>query len=77
MIYTLTKFDKKGEDKDMAPKPWFKNADRKMKMRIKQMENRVGISKDKEVKRVTTPHSLARRLLTQLNYNPNTLKPLS
>lgn len=58
----------------MTPKPWFKNSDRKMKMRIKQMETRVGISKDKNTKRSQTQHSLTRRFLTQLNFNPNKLR---
>lgn len=74
MIYTLHKFDKKDQQKDMTPKPWFKNSDRKMKMRIKQMQTRVGISQDKGIKRIQTQHSSARRFLTQLNFNPNKLR---
>lgn len=60
---------RKGE----IPQPWFRNNDKKIIMKIRQMESKAGIwSCGKDARRAETQHSVTRRFLKQLNYDPHT-----
>ena len=79
MIHAIKKYQKQVPiSMNTVPEPWFKNSDKKMKMRIQQMESKVGIGQaKKKVGAPTSHHSATKQLLKQLNYDPEEPRPSS